>query len=386
MRNFNSNIPHKVVRMEDLYQQKTVEHNDLITSVAKMDKIPLKFFELAVSCLDTKNPPEDNTVHLSKKTLFSFFKATDKDRHARFKNALTTLHQQSIFEVRDENKKGKWNFKIISPISSSEWNDYNDTVAIKFTDDIMPYLIDLKRNFTQYLITDIIELNSKYSIILYKWFSMNFNQYETYKDSANRTKKQIEQMKNPYIDIQELRRMTSTLNDYKRMFDFEKNVLKSSLEEINEYTHFVITYSKIKKGRSIAGVQFHIEKKKNKSPLPYKENDPEYQKDKAQQEQERQNLFNKAVQSKYTTLLGENFLIGFRDMQDVSRMADLQKQVYPLYDELKDLRGLNGVKDHISYVAAHKDGASIQLRNVVKYLKRSIEQYLQTVKIQDLDG
>lgn len=38
-------------------------------------------------------------------------------------------------------------------------------------------------------------------------------------------------------------------------------------------------------------------------------------------------------------------------------MADLQKQVYPLYDELKDLRGLNGVKDHISYVAAHKDGA-----------------------------
>ncbi len=322
MRNFNSNIPHKVVRMEDLYQQKTVEHNDLITSVAKMDKIPLKFFELAVSCLDTENSPEDNTVHLSKKTLFSFFKATDKDRHARFKNALTTLHQQSIFEVRDENKKGKWNFKIISPISSSEWNDYNDTVAIKFTDDIMPYLIDLKRSFTQYLIT----------------------------------------------------------------FDFEKNVLKSSLEEINEYTHFVITYSKIKKGRSIAGVQFHIEKKKNKSPLPYKENDPEYQKDKAQQEQERQNLFNKAVQSKYTTLLGENFLIGFRDMQDVSRMADLQKQVYPLYDELKDLRGLNGVKDHISYVAAHKDGASIQLRNVVKYLKRSIEQYLQTVKIQDLDG
>lgn len=143
---------------------------------------------MAVSCLDTENPPEDNTVHLSKKTLFSFFKATDKDRHARFKSALTTLHQQSIFEVRDENKKGKWNFKIISPISSSEWNDYNDTVAIKFTDDIMPYLIDLKRNFTQYLITDIIELNSKYSTILYKWFSMNFNQFETYKDSTNRTK------------------------------------------------------------------------------------------------------------------------------------------------------------------------------------------------------
>src|SRR5699024_9305521 len=102
-------------------------------------------------------------------------------------------------------------------------------------------------------------------------------------------------------------------------------------------------------------------------------------------EEERRNLFNQAVQSKYTTFLGENLLIGFKDMQDVSMMADLQKQVYPLYDELQNLRGLNGVKDHISYVAEHKDGASTQLRNIVKYLKRSIEQYLQIVKAQNLD-
>lgn len=372
--------------MEDLYHQKTVEHNDLVTSVAKMDKVPLKFFELAVSCLNTEKPPEDNTVFLSKKTLFNFFKAEDNDKHARFKNVLTTLHRQSIFEVREEDSKGKWKFKIISPISSSEWNDYNDTVAIKFTDDIMPYLIDLKRNFTQYLITDIMELNSKYSIILYKWFSMNYNQYETYKDSAKRTKKQVEQMNNPYIDLQELRRMTNTLSEYKRIFDFEKNVLKAALREITQYTHFTISYDKIKQGRSVVGIQFHIKKKAVKAPLPYKVNDPEYQKDKAQQEQEKQNLFNKAVQSKYTTLLGENFLIGFRDMQDVSRMADLQKQIYPLYDELKGLRGMNGVKDHISYVATHKNGASSQIQNIVKYLKRSIEQYLQTIKIQDLDG
>lgn len=381
----NDNTSQKMVRIEDLYRQKTVEHNDLITSVAKMDKIPLKFFELAVSCLDTNNPPADNTIYLSKKMLFSFFNATDGDKNKRFQNVLTNLHQQSVFEIRDEDQNGKWHFKIISPIASSEWNAYDDTVAIKFTDEIMPYLIDLKLNFTQYLITDIIELNSKYSIILYKWLSMHFNQYETYKDSVNRTRIQIDRMKNPFIELQELRRMTSTLNDYKRMYDFEKYVLKTSVEEINEHTHFDITYNKVKEGRSVTGIQFHIEKKKTKSSLPYKENDPEYHKNKAQREKKRLDLFNKAVQSKYTTLLGENLLIGFKDMQDVSMMADLQKQVYPLYDELQNLRGLNGVKDHISYVAEHKDGASTQLRNIVKYLKRSIEQYLPIVKAQNLE-
>lgn len=52
---------------ENLYRQKTVAHNDLITSIAKIDKISLNFFGRAVPCLDTENLPEDDTVSLSKK-------------------------------------------------------------------------------------------------------------------------------------------------------------------------------------------------------------------------------------------------------------------------------------------------------------------------------
>lgn len=48
----------------------------------------------------------------------------------------------------------------------------------------------------------------------------------------------------------------------------------------------------------------------------------------------------------------------------------------------KDLRGLNGVKDHLSYVASKQEAYS--KRNVAKYLKKAIEQYLPTVKRQDL--
>ena len=51
----NEILSPKVLHISDLENQKAVEHNDLITSVAKMDKIPLKIFELAVSCLDTEN-------------------------------------------------------------------------------------------------------------------------------------------------------------------------------------------------------------------------------------------------------------------------------------------------------------------------------------------
>ena len=39
----------KVQTLNELSKRKVVEHNILITSIAKMDKTPLKMFELAVS-------------------------------------------------------------------------------------------------------------------------------------------------------------------------------------------------------------------------------------------------------------------------------------------------------------------------------------------------
>ncbi len=77
-------------------------------------------------------------------------------------------------------------------------------------------------------------------------------------------------------------------------------------------------------------------------------------------------------------------LIGYKDVQNLETMSGLQKVVYPLYDDLKKLRGLNGVTEHLEYVRAKQVGYSN--RNIVKYLKVSIEQYLPIVKRQDLDN
>ena len=89
------------------------------------------------------------------------------------------------------------------------------------------------------------------------------------------------------------------------------------------------------------------------------------------------------MQSPYTKLLGEKWLINVADMQDIATMTGLAEKVYPLYDELKEARGLKGVETHLSYVASKQEGYS--KRNVVKYLKTAIEGYLPTVALQDLE-
>ena len=372
----------QVETLNELSKRKVVEHNSLITSIAKMDKTPLKMFELAVSLIDTENPPEDQTVYLSKREMFVFFNVDDSNKHSRFKEAIEKMQKQAFFQIKKEHDKG-FKFVSIVPIPYVEWTDYNDEVKIEFHREIMPYLINLKNNFTQHALSDIAELNSKYAIILYRWLSMNYNQYDHYSVKGGRREKQVESYRNPEISMHDLRQMTDTVDEYKRFYNFEKWVLKEPLSEITNHTTLNVTYEKIKKGRSIDSIVFHITKKQVADDSSYKLDDPAYIDDKISQEESEEKLVYQAMKSPYTKLLMEQFLLSYIDLTDTTILSGLQKNVYPLYDELKELRGLKGVKEHLAYIRDKQDDYS--KKNIAKYLKKSIEQYLPIVKRQDID-
>ena len=372
----------QVHTLNELSKRKVVEHNSLITSIAKMDKTPLKMFELAVSLIDTDNPPQDQTVYLSKQEMFAFFKVNDNDKNSRFKQAIEKMQKQAFFQIKKEQDKG-FKFVSIVPIPYVEWTDYSDEVKIEFHREIMPYLINLKTNFTQHALSDIAELNSKYAIILYRWLSMNYSQYDHYSVKGGRREEQVESYRNPKIGIRDLREMTDTVNEYQRFDRFESYILKNSLKEINAHTTFNVTHEKVKKGRSIDSIVFHITKKTVADDSSYKLDDPAYIDDKIRQEESEKDLVYEAMKSPYTKLLMEHFLLSYIDLTDTAILSGLQKNVYPLYDELKELRGVKGVKEHLAYIRDKQDDYS--KKNIAKYLKKSIEQYLPIVKRQDID-
>ncbi len=367
--------------MDDISSKKIVQHNDLIMSVAKMDRVPLKFFELAVACLDTENIPKDKTVQVSKDLLYSFFDAKSENKHTRFKEAVLRVHEQAVFSIRElDDETDKWEYQMISPLEKTSWNSYADTVSFKFTESILPFLIDLKENFTQYLLSDIANLNSKHSIIIYKWLSMNYNQFDYYQYKNNRSPKQLYNYQNPTITVKELRRLTDTETELRRFYDFEKRVLKVAEGEINKHTSLNMSYRKIKKGRSIHSIQFFITKKAVTSNSFYKleQQDQVYLQSKAEYEQQQANLVKQALENNYTELLLERLLIGIRDLRNTELLAYLQKGVYPLYDELKKLKGGKGVEEHLNYVQAKQ--AKYSKNNIGKYLKTAVVDYLHQVK------
>ncbi|TRW66097.1 RepB family plasmid replication initiator protein, partial [Lactococcus lactis] len=317
MSSISKNEPNQkqVQTLNELSKRKVVEHNSLITSIAKMDKTPLKMFELAVSCINTEEPPKDHTVYLSKEELFAFFKVSDNDKHSRFKQAVENMQKQAFFQIKEEVGKG-FKFRSIVPIPYVEWTDYHDDVKIEFHREIMPYLINLKQNFTQHALSDIAELNSKHSIILYRWLSMNYNQYEHYSYKGGRREEQVEAYRNPTISMRELREMTDTVDEYPRFDRLEHRVLKEPIEEINENTSFNVTYEKVKKGRSIDSIVFHIEKKRMADDNSYKLEDKVYQEDKARKAETEKDLVFQAMQSPYTRLLIENMFLNVYETTD----------------------------------------------------------------------
>ncbi|MGN8067324.1 RepB family plasmid replication initiator protein [Lactococcus lactis] len=365
----------KSFNTEELQLRKVAEHNDLISSVAKMDKTPLKIFELAVSCIDTDNPPEDNTVYLSKRELFSFFDVSDSNKHSRFKEAIERMQKQAFFQIKEEKKKG-FKFKSIVPIPYIEWNDYNDNVRIEFSQHIMPYLIDLKTNFTQYAISDIMGLNQLYSIILYKWLCMSYNQFEHYQHKPNRTQKQLEEYKNPKISVKDLRALTDTEDIYTRMFHFTEWVLDNPIKEINENTHFNVTYDKIKKGRSIDSIQFHIVKKANWKDENYKRNDLQAQLTEEQKQAQNQVNYAVAVANPFTMKLINASLLYAPDIANQDTILELSESVYPIYDKLVKELGEEALETHMDYVRRNMVDYSNEKKNIIKYLRISAEQYL----------
>ncbi|MGK3868279.1 replication initiation protein, partial [Enterococcus faecium] len=56
--------------------------------------------------------------------------------------------------------------------------------------------------------------------------------------------------KNPLIEIVKIREITKTENEYKTISNFDRRVLRESVEEINEKSMLNIDFAKVRKGRN----------------------------------------------------------------------------------------------------------------------------------------
>ena len=238
---------------------KVVQDNSLIRSVWRMDAVAIKLFQMAISCIDIESPPQDNTVYLSKSDLFHFMGTGSGDKYTRFRDHLRKLQSQVLLIPLKDGKRFMSVVPIPTVVFSTEKTD--NQIKLVFNPDIMPYLVGLRSNFTQYEIGQLLNIRKKYSLIIFQLAMTHYKLKKT--DDPD----QIVSFK---IALDELRDITDTKNDLLRFDHFELRVLRDSINEINNArTDFLITYEKLKVDRKIVTIRFLMRQRLSYDDLDY---------------------------------------------------------------------------------------------------------------------
>ena len=124
-------------------------------------------------------------------------------------------------------------------------NKRSGIAHIKLDEDLAPYLFDLKQQFTQYQIYNVLGMKSAFSVRIYELMkSYSFRHTIT-------------------IELDELKRllMVENVKSYVNYKDFRVKVLEKAQTEINELTDINIEFEPIKTGRKVTSIKFTIEEK-----------------------------------------------------------------------------------------------------------------------------
>lgn len=183
-----------------------------------------------------------------------------KAKYTEIKEITKDLMSKSI-EIPQED--GGW--LLANWISSAKYIKGEGIIDLSFSPDLKPYMLQLKTAFTSYRLSNILSLNSTYSIRLYelmkKW--QHLGRWEVSVDVIRE-------------------KMGAVTKSYSLYGNFKNKILLSAVEELNAKTDLQITFKEIKKGRSVAGIEFiikHSADKEIKLRTPPKKSESQFKND-----------------------------------------------------------------------------------------------------------
>ena len=161
----------------------------------------------------------------------------EKASHKEFKNAVNRLYERSIvLRDGDESDSFRW-------IQEKVFNG-SKVAFIRFSKPILPFLSNLKSEFTKYLESDIVGMSSPYSIRFYELIMQ-------YRSIGKRE-----------ISREDLRWMFQLQNKYPVWADLKKRVIDQATKEINEHSPYNLTIEPKRTGRKITSIVLKFQDKK----------------------------------------------------------------------------------------------------------------------------
>lgn len=212
-----------------------IKSNKLIEARYQLSLNEQKIILYAVSKLDTTKD-KFNILEIQTREFIELLN-TSQFRYVEIRELVSNLMSKQIrIETDKRDLVANW-------VSSIDYIKDTGLIELEFSEKLIPYLLQLKEQFTRYQLENILYLKNKHSIRIYELL------------------KQYQKIGKREFTVDELKKILMLEGKYEQFRDFNKSVLKQTMEEINEFTDLNIDIKYIKQGRKVVSIKYIIESK-----------------------------------------------------------------------------------------------------------------------------
>jgi len=223
------------------------QHNALTNARYEYTELQLDLFFFIISKL--RKGDKDTVYQLDIMELSSL---TGKRYNGAYLHKATADMGSRMLEVEDASEyRQLWMFQQIRYLKGQ------GVIEFDLTRHVLPYLFELKNNFTSYELAAALRLTSKYAKRIYQLCSQ-------WKDLGE-TKK---------YDLQDFKKMLGLLDEkgnekMERISVLREKVLDIAVKQINEHTELHISYKLEKRGKTFKNVIFMVKPQALAETIPF---------------------------------------------------------------------------------------------------------------------
>lgn len=216
--------------------------NNLINASYKLNLLEHRFIALLIAQIkDT-----DTEFQLCEISVSNYIKllGMKTSNYSNFIDVTDSLAKREVTITYLNNNKietitTKW-------LSTAEYLNGFGIIKLCLSENLKPFLLQLKDNYTEYKLSNILKFKSLFSFRFYELL------------------KQFQTNKHRIIAVKELKKILGIENTTRLYGDFKRRILEIAQKEINSQTDISFDFNEIKKRCSVDQIEFIIKSKNKK--------------------------------------------------------------------------------------------------------------------------
>lgn len=210
-------------------------------------KLTLNEQRVILACIAKVNSTEEllktDKFELSAKDFAKLFDISEDRAYSELQEVTKQLFHRYVIIDNPDPENPKLKRTQTHWISAIDYMPDDGKLVLFFAHKILPYLSELKGQFTKYELKHIGNMTSSYGIRFYELLMQ-------WQSTGKRE-----------IEIGWLKKQFQLDDSYDRMFDLKKRVIEPAVKDINTHSNYNVTWTQRKTGRAVTHLIFEFSEK-----------------------------------------------------------------------------------------------------------------------------